>query len=168
MKQQFDREKAIEVLLYVARKSPNIYNILKVIYFADKEHLAHYGRLLYGDNYLAMSHGPVPSGAYDVIKYARGDTGLSESLSFDPEFLVKGYHVFPCRNADIEALSESELECLDLAIAKYGDLSFHVLKTLSHQEVAYQTADENDAMPVETIIKSLPDSETLLDYVRNG
>lgn len=30
--------KAVEVLLYVAQRISNMYNVLKVVYFGDKEH----------------------------------------------------------------------------------------------------------------------------------
>lgn len=43
---KFDAEKAVEVLLYIAEKCPDVYKALKVLYFADKDHLAQYGRLI--------------------------------------------------------------------------------------------------------------------------
>ena len=69
----FDPEKGIEVLLYIADKTKDIYKILKILYFADKLHLSKYGRFISGDYYIAMKHGPVPSRSYDIIKIARGE-----------------------------------------------------------------------------------------------
>lgn len=168
MKHKFHVEKAIEVILYIASQCTNIYNILKVIYFADKEHLTRYGRLIYEDSYVAMSHGPVPSGAYDLVKYARGESLWDSNLPFDIGFSVEGHHLIPCRKANIDLLSESDVECLDIAIQKYGTLSFNQLKRISHAEEAYQSADQDDFIPLEAIIQSLPDSDMLLDYVQNN
>jgi hypothetical protein len=62
-KHRFDAHKALEVILYVAGSVPDMYRALKVLYFADREHLGRYGRLICGDTYVAMRLGPVPSGS---------------------------------------------------------------------------------------------------------
>lgn len=165
MRQKIDVKTAIEVILYITSTCTNMYNVLKVIYFADKEHLSQYGQLMYGDTYVAMSHGPVPGGAYDLIKYVRGDGIWAYQLPLDIGFSVKKHHITPHREANMEYLSESTVECLDSAIQKYGQLSFNQLKNISHREEAYQAADENDFIPIEAIIHTLPDSHMLLDYV---
>jgi len=167
IKHRFDAEKAIEVLLYIAKRVPDMYNALKVLYFADKEHLAKYGRLICGDSYVAMSHGPVPSGAYDLVKYARGDGFCPVDLPVNEAFAVQGYTIIPHREANLDLLSESDLECLDAAIGRYGHLPFSRLRKLSH-DAAFKSADQNDFIPLEAIAKSLPDGELLLDYIQNG
>ena len=48
------------------------YHVLKVIYFADKEHLSKYGRLICDDSYVALTHVPVPRRFFDIIKNIRG------------------------------------------------------------------------------------------------
>ena len=164
IRQRFDANKAIEVLLYIAQKSPKIYNALKVFYFADKDHLSKYGRLICGDSYVAMRHGPVPSGAYDLVKYARGDRFCWGDLPIDEAFAVQGHNIVPRREPDLDFLSETDKECLELAIDKYGHLSFRQLKRLSHDE-AYEAADENDFIQIEAIANTLPNRELLLDYL---
>jgi len=39
-------------------------------------HLERYGRLIFGDTYIAMKHGRVPPGVYDMRKDARPQTGF--------------------------------------------------------------------------------------------
>lgn len=159
---------AREILLYIAQQCTNMYNVLKIIYFADKEHLDLYGQLMYGDRYVAMSHGPVPSSAYDLVKYARGDTVWNIPSTFEVDFEVrkdgKKHHIIPERQPNMDFLSESIIECLDSAISQYGSLSFSQLKEISH-DAAYESADENDFISLTSIIKTLHDSDTLLDYV---
>jgi uncharacterized phage-associated protein len=163
---KFDAEKAIEVLLYIAERSPNIYNALKVLYFADKEHLVKYGRLICGDSYVAMRHGPVPSGLYDIVKYARGDGFCWLEVPINEVFGVRGHEIVPYRSAHLDFLSESDIECLDAAIKEYGHLSFGRLKELSHDD-AFRSSDENDFIPLDAIVNALPNGETLLDFLKN-
>ena len=164
MKHRVDITTAIEVILYITKQCTNMYHVLKIIYFADKAHLAQYGQLMYHDTYLALSHGPVPSAAYDLVKYARGDGIWNPGLRLDVGFAVKKHHLLPYREPNMDYLSESAVECLDAAILKYGKLSFDQLKQISHDE-AYQASDENDFIPLASIIRTLPDSQILLDYV---
>ncbi len=163
---RFDAEKAIEVLLYIAASVPNIYNALKVLYFADKEHLSRYGRLICGDSYVAMNKGPVPSGAYDLVKAARGDGCCFAHLGVTDAFQIRNWRtIVPRRAANLDVLSESERECLDEAIKRYGRMAFGRLMDISHEEEAFKSADENDFIPLEAIARSLPDGEQLLEYL---
>src|SRR5262245_39031345 len=116
---RFDPEKALNLVLYVAAKvkEPSFHTISKVIYFADKLHLERYGRLICGDSYVAMKHGPVPSEIYDMMKDVRGD-GFSEHWQNAREsFEVQGRAtVVPRQEADLAVFSESDLECLKESI----------------------------------------------------
>lgn len=163
---RFNARKAIEALLYVAEQCPNMYTALKVLYFADKEHLTRYGRFICGDTYVAMRHGPVPSGVYDLIKCARGDGFYDPDVDIAGAFRVEGNSIIPCRRPNLDLLSESDKECLDAAIERYGHLSFAELKKLSHSERAFKDSDENDFIPVEAIARSLPEGKLLLDYLQ--
>lgn len=162
---KFDPKKGLEVLLYISQKSGNMYNALKVLYFADKEHLEKYGRLICGESYVAMREGPVPSGLYDIIKYRRGEgIPIFAEIPIDASFSMDGYLIIPNREPDLDYLSASDVECLDAAIVKYGDMSFSSLKRLSHDE-AYKSADQNDFISLESLIKTLPSSVQLLAHL---
>ncbi len=166
-KERFDPEKAIEVLLYIARHCPNMYTALKILYFADKEHLARYGRLISGDTYIAMTYGPVASDSYDLIKCARGD-GLSRwKVPAAEAFQVVGRIIKPIRDPDLDWLSESERVCLDAAISKYGKMSFGQIKVLSHDD-AYLATPRDKPMPLEAIVKTIPNSELLWEHLCDG
>jgi len=63
MTSRYRSEKVRQAVAYIASKLPgreNMYKVLKVMYFADKLHLKRYGRVIFGDRYIAMKHGPVP------------------------------------------------------------------------------------------------------------
>jgi uncharacterized phage-associated protein len=158
-------DKAIEVLLYITQRQQDMYTALKVLYFADKAHLSQYGRFICGESYVAMSHGPVPSGTYDIIKYVRGDGWCLSNNAAQACFRVSDNQIAPLRDPNLDMLSASDIECLDAAIEHYGHLSFSELRRQSHDK-AYQSADKNDFISVESIAQSLPDGDLLLEYLQ--
>lgn len=164
---KFDPGKAVEVLLYIAERCPDMYTALKVLYFADREHLEHYGRLICGDSYVAMSHGPVPSGVYDIVKCARGDgLCICGAPGTEYPFTLQDYTIVCQRQANLDMLSLSERRCLDHAIDQYGRMSFGRLRALSHDQ-AYNAAQQDDYIPMEALIQSLPNGQVLLDYLQD-
>ena len=163
---KFNARKAIEVMLYVAERVRDMYSLLKIMYFADQKHLAKYGRLISGDSYIAMNYGPVPSGAYDIIKYVRGDGFFTIDEPAKEAFQVQGREtILPLRRADTELLSDSDMECLDEAIKQYGSLSFKELRERSHDQ-AFLSASHNGVISLEVIARALPDGELLWDYLQ--
>lgn len=164
-KQRLDLEKALEVLLYITASVKDTYKALKILYFADKEHLNRYGRLICGESYIAMKDGPVPSGAYDLVKFARGVTYFNMPSGTRDALQIEGYDIFPQRKPDLEFLSESDIECLNVSINKFKSLSFSQLRDISHQEACYKKADRDDEIEFENIVESLPDGHALLDYL---
>ncbi len=163
----FDPEKALNAILWIAKRipSPTFHSISKLFYFADRIHLERYGRLISGDSYVAMKHGPVPSGTYDIMKAVRGDGTCAVEEEAQEAFTVDGrYDVIPRRGADETLFSESDLECLQEALKRYGNLSFQELTRLSHDE-AWDSVDENDIIELEQIIATLPDGASLLAHL---
>jgi len=167
---RFDSAKALETLLYVAEHTcaPSFHSVSKLLYFADKIHLERYGRFITGDDYVAMKHGPVPSGTYDLMKAPVGRTVLPCHLmdqieaAFD---VVKNYEIRPKRAADRNRLSLSELECLDESIRNHGGKTFRALTDLSHDQ-AWNAADENDFIGLEQVAQTLPNASEVLEYLR--
>lgn len=176
-----DAEKALEVVIYISGKTNNLFNIVKALYYADKFHLERYGRLITGDFYVAMGDGPVPSGAYDLIKLVRGD-----AFSYEPKIInahpeealrVKIVEeegqspktlVFPRRAPNLELFSESDRECLDLSIAKYGNMNTTRLWRLVHQEKSYKKTERDNTIPLREIISlDIPNGRDVLEYLES-
>ena len=170
---KFDADKALEVILYISKRAEisDLYHVLKILYFADKDHLSKYGRFICGDTYAALKHGPVPDYTYNLIKYIR-DQGKDYFSCINPALGEKLQdiqygsrdEIIPLRDADINYLSESDFECLDKSIEENGSLSFDELKEKSHDE-AFKEVGESDCMSVELIAKTLPNAEELLEYL---
>lgn len=166
----FEPEKALEAILYIARRlrHPTLHTISKVLYFADQKHLRDYGRLICGDNYVAMKHGPVPSGVYDILKAVRGDgaryAGLESAVLARALAVDRGHHVTPLRDPDTAALSESDRGAMDWAIQEYGHLSFRELAERSH-DPAWSSADENDIIELAAIVNQQPNAAELREHL---
>lgn len=167
----FDVGKAIEAILFVATNlaNPTFHSVSKVFYFADKKHLERYGRLICGDSYVAMKHGPVPSQTYDLMKVPVGrvwvnpDQAVLIQSAFD---VSSGCRIQAKRQPELRQLSESEIECLEASIAEFGGKTFGELTRLSH-DAAWDSADENEFISIEEIAKTLSDSEALIVHLRS-
>ena len=168
---RFDPERALEMVLYVTERLryPTLHSVSKVLYFADREHLSRFGSLLSGDSYVAMRHGPVPSAIYDLLKAAGGrqEPQIPEqfyALVGDSLRVEERYRVRPLRPANLDLLSASQRECLDVSIKANGRLSFARLTVKSH-DAAWKSADENDLIDVKAIAKTLPNAKQVLAYL---
>lgn len=132
-----NKEKILNSLLFILNKldgKSHLHQLFKILYFADQKHLIIYGFPITWDYYIAMDHGPVPSNTYDILKAIRGDSFLgSESPEYNKLFNVDGYNVTAKVDADIEELSESEIECLIESINENKNLTFKQLVDKSHK-----------------------------------
>jgi uncharacterized phage-associated protein len=170
MNKYVDAEKALEVVLYVSQKTQDLFHIVKIIYYADKMHLEEYGRLIMGDYYVAMEDGPVPSGAYNLIKYARGDEyTYEEKIAFvHPERAIEVNEntVIPHRPPNLDYLSESDIECLNKSIRLYANMDGPKLWKLVHKEKSYNRTKRNRPIPLADIIKlDIPKGDEVIKYL---
>ena len=129
-----DKSKAINSMLFVlnqlgAEKS-DAHKVFKILYFADQKHLVNYGRPITGDTYVKMQYGPVPSFLRNVSEGNEKEGLINKT---NKHFLTTSYQY------DEEDLSESEIECLNEAIAENKDISFKKLTEKSHDS-AWQNA----------------------------
>jgi uncharacterized phage-associated protein len=161
----FDEPKAIETMLYLANRisRSHKYNICKMLYLADKTCLERYGRFIFGESYSAMREGATPSRSYDLLK--RIAQQRIEDLR------VEGNAIIPLRDANLDYLSESDIECLDHTIATY-DKSPVKMRRHVHDEAwrkAWDSRGEKGSahISVKSIAATLVDPEDLVDYLTN-
>ena len=152
---QFDKTKTLNALLYVANRvqRKDFHKIFKLIYFADRQHLADWGRPITGDTYIAMEAGPVPSRLYDMLKIVRGDSYLPDTEGLGKYFQVENWmYVRPLVDADLNKLSANEQEALSNAIEKYASLSYDEIKEKSH-DVAWRSTARDFAINWDSIAR---------------
>jgi len=115
--------------------------LVKLLYLADKCHLIRYGRTITGDDYWAMDYGPVGSAAKDI-------------LSFDAEFLSHEFEYASrmlrkvneydfeakeeCDPENLDFLSETDFESLDLILEKFGQMTTGELIKYTHTYPEWQ------------------------------
>ena len=120
-----DIDKVIATIVQVIAAAERIgaqfsqYDVVKSIFLADRAHLNDFGRLISTDRYVAMTHGPVPSTAYDLLK--REPTllkahGLNELpwRSTDIGHGKNSFHSADTSNID-ELLSPSDIAAIEAA-----------------------------------------------------
>jgi hypothetical protein len=156
-------QKALEAILFILTKkdSVNLYNLLKIIFEADKTHLNEHGRPVTGDTYIKMEFGTVPSVIYDILK---GSPIVLAALEMDSyPFKLEGYHVRAIRPPNLDCLSESDIDALEKGILKYMDLTFSEVKSENHQEKSWVDSDMNRPIDFELIIENKDVLDALKD-----
>jgi len=163
-------QKWVELIKFVLYQfhdlTTGFHKLSKILYFADKYHLASYGRTITGDTYIAMESGPVPSSIYDILKFLRGDGIYELSQALKSQFEVTNKHNIRLvtKNLDIDLLSESEIECLMISFKENKDLSFEELVDKSHDS-AWKAADQDDKMSMLEIAKAAGVNSAMLNYI---
>ena len=155
MNVKFDKTKALNALLYVANRvqRKDFHKIFKIIYFADRQHLADWGKPITGDTYIAMEAGPVPSKMYDMLKIVRGDSYLSDLEGLSKYFSIENWmYIKPLVDADLSKLSPNEQEALDTSIEKYAFLSYDEIKEKSH-DIAWRSTARDFSIKWEDIAR---------------
>lgn len=136
----YEQQKIVEVVLYILNKTGGIdfYHLFKILYFAERDHLAKWGDKIISDDFYALKYGPVPTRLYDAVKHQNtSDSKLSDRLWQVAEFAGDDAPnvLLPKRKADTDYISLSEISALDNSINKYSTKLFEELKRISHDEV---------------------------------
>jgi hypothetical protein len=151
---RFDPEKALEALVYIVPR-------------VGKLHLHRYGKFIAGDYYKALKYGPVPQGVYDILHYVEGAHSSSPAPHARAALRFKSAtELVALREAELDALSKTDLECLDSSIAKHGKKPFWQLKKETH-DAAYNATLKNQEIAVEAIAGMAQEGrrEELLQYL---
>lgn len=167
-----DARKTLEVIIYISHKEHDLRRIMKYVYFADKCHVEKYGRFITSEVYIRMPQGPVPSAAYDIAKIVRDDDQYFDArlVKLTPKNSLRYEHphkLIPLRNANLDYLSESDIECLDETISDLSKLTDKKLIDKGHKEKAWIDAQENGLMNEDEIILSVEHGKRVLAYMNS-
>jgi len=114
---------ALSYLLIFIQRAGKI-KLVKLLYIADKYHLIQYGRTITNDEFWATKLGPVGYATSDVLNIEENDElGNPDYTSLMLKKVDK--YVFESINNnkdDLDALSESDIEVLDIVIDKFGNM----------------------------------------------
>ena len=146
---RFEAEKFVNAIAFFAKRIRDLDKLkaAKLLFFADKYHVLHYGRPIIGDRYHSLDYGPVPSQALDIMNETIHDSPpVVKKRPFRD--LFEGYisvdraHRYPRfrakKDPNLDVFSESEVEALEHTVAQYGNKSGGALIELSHHEPAWK------------------------------
>lgn len=164
------------VALYVIDKCQVIdyFHLFKILYFADREHYAVYGRRIIKDTFCALQNGPVPSFLYDAVKalWGGGNNELLQIIATALEIpdVDYKYYIKAVEKPDMDELSDSDKEMLNKSISENQTLPFDILSRKSH-DIAWQDAwnrQHNSNINPELMARAAGASEATLEYIREN
>ena len=166
-------KKVIEAIVYIASKQPDIdiFHMAKVLFYGERAHLRNYGRPITGDHFVAMKDGPVPSFALNVVKKKR-EYVSADMLAYASEgFKTFGYplKIAAIRDFDDKFFSRTDVECLSVALQKYGEMPFRELRDTGHAEQEWiETYKPNTSAPIpfECLIGPVPHREEIIAQLK--
>lgn len=169
------------VMLYVLqnfKEGVDYIKLFKIIYFAQRDYLSVYGKVLCPDTFKARNYGPVPALSDKVIKLVELQSEEIENYPDLREFVgsirVENQLVYAQKEPNLDYLSKKECECLDKWYVYCKDKdSVKELSPESHDK-AYQTACERSKRdPQLSMLTCLEIAEAggaspkMLEYIRS-
>jgi len=128
----FDINKTIAALAYLARRKGatlDMFLSIKRLYAADRRALTSWGKTITGDKMISLDNGPVLSIVYNLFKGEGSVTNLREWRSYFGDTVNNT--VTLRRDANIDLLSEEEIDALEAASQEIGSVApWHVAEFL--------------------------------------
>ncbi len=160
---------SVHSILYVINKmggSIKSYNLMKVLFAADKHHLVRYGRPITGDTYIKDTNGTVPKEIQNDIVNGKNLMPCLEKLGIDSlpfilSFINNDSILTSATLADMSYLSPAAQESLDIGIEEYGYLSYAEVREKNHQERCWKDTPKGKQIPFELMV----DDEEVLEFL---
>jgi Uncharacterized phage-associated protein len=151
-------------VLYILDKCGELdyLHLFKILYFADREHYAKYGRRIIQDTFCALKDGPVPSKLYDAMKGNQGT--YSTCTPYPTYYYIQRATACP----DMDELSRSDIEMLDKSIKENISLTYSELSSKSH-DIAWEeawNAENNSAINPFSMAMAGGANEAMMCYIR--
>jgi uncharacterized phage-associated protein len=156
----YDPRKAAQVVSFFAKcagGSIHVLKVVKLVYLADREALAHFDAPILSDKFVSMPYGPVNSLTLNHID------GTADDAPDWNEFLTdREGHFIGLRNPDItthdlDEISPAEMKILQLVWNKFGHMDRFELAKYTHDNCPEweDPHGSSNPIPVERIFKYL-------------
>ena len=126
----FDERKAAAAAAYVLSLEGgqmDYLRLIKLLYLAERESLARFGRPIVGDTYYSLDHGPILTRVLDLIKHPTGPGPWADQIQVAGRYAARLK-----KEPDLGPLSEAEIELLKEAVTVYQMFDRWHLRDLSH------------------------------------
>lgn len=162
--------------LYIIEKSGgeiDYIHLFKILYFAEREHLAKYGTHLVKDVFCALPKGPVPTFLYDAVKVTSGQHSQTDDLNIIASSIAQGdgegnFWVKSQEKPDMDELSKADIKILDEMIQRYLKVDYRDLSKESHDTAWQEAWSKKTAAPLDefSIAKAGGASEGFIEYMK--
>ena len=175
MKTSIQIAKIKAVILYIMQSFPNgvdYIKLFKILYFAQRDHLARYGKVIVEDSFRALKHGPVPSYTYKGLQIAEGKPLEGDFEEFLKTLSVRNQIVYADAKPDMDYISGADKRTLDASIERYKDEDPYDLSDLSHdsawREAIMRMADDpqKNFITMIDMARAGNASKSMIDYIR--
>lgn len=155
----FNIRKAAHVVAFFAREaggSINVLKLAKLVYLADRQHLADFEYSITNDQFVSMPHGPVNSITLSLISGTDDEREEWSSVVTDRA----GHEVGAAReftDADLDELSLAELQTLAKVWSDFGGMSQYAVRDWTHNHCPEweDPKGSSEPLPLERILKFL-------------
>lgn len=170
----FTLKAAVLHILNKAGGTLDMYRIYNALYFANKEHLNRYGRLITSDTFFALPYGPVPTKLADVLDSVKTGKELrkSDKLLFSPIVTSLDHCGFDAENyftakevPDLDELSDSDIECLNIGLNKCAGRDFCEIKDESHDKAWKRAYAKPDHKSIDVLDMVDDTNQSMKEYV---
>ncbi|GBU21999.1 hypothetical protein R80B4_01901 [Fibrobacteres bacterium R8-0-B4] len=170
MERQPSVRRILQALYYLQSRSDNkdrfnkVY-LLKMLYFADRYHIRHFGGLATGDTYFAMRYGPVASLTLDVLNKSPYSINSAETIFLSDVYRLSENDV-EIRSQEKDELWEGFKKALDFALKEFGQYNWNQLSALSHCYPEWKKHEIELSNPRSSVLMDMrdffddPDDET--------
>jgi uncharacterized phage-associated protein len=167
----FDERKATAAasrLLQLADRHMHYLELVKLLYYADRDSLDLYGQSITGDRYVNMRHGPVLSTVYDLVKHTifapkprKGAWAEHVTKRGRWELELKG-------QPDFASLSDAQLELLERVFTQRRERTRWELRDKSHTLPEWEDpGGSSRELPIEQILRVLGKGDEEIEAVRH-
>lgn len=175
MKTAIQIAKIKAVILYIMQSFPegvDYIKLFKILYFAQRDHLARYGKVIVEDSFRALKHGPVPSYTYKGLQIAEGKPLDGDFEEFLKNLTVRNQIVYADALPEMDYISGADRRTLDASIEKYRDEDPYDLSDLSHDSAWKEARMRMTDDPQKNFITMIDmaragnASKPMIDYIR--
>lgn len=158
----FEPNKAIHAVLWLLYRNNQVMDklqLVKLFFYADREHLIRYGRPILGGDYFTMERGPVCSQLLNILDEVQaGNTSWPLKARGQYDIVAK-------EPPDAQWLSESDLAVLDKVYGELGHIDKWKLRDMTHELVSckkneLQEGEKRHPLPYEDFFEDYSDEES--------
>jgi uncharacterized phage-associated protein len=160
----YKNDKAIEAAAFFLSKKNGrempYYDLIKLLYLADREHFKRKGRTLTGDLHWSLPWGPVVGNALDAVR-----NDWDEDWSRHIQTIRKTKQCRLVEDAPPAALSRADLKSLNSVWEEFGQMDSKALKDYTHALPEYTETQGRLEIRLEDLAYALGKSEDEIDEI---